>query len=567
MASIHALKWWQKAVFYQIYPRSFADGNGDGIGDLVGMTQRLDYLKDLGVDGLWLSPHYPSPLYDCGYDVSDYCDVAPEYGTLEQFKRFLDEAHKRDIRVILDMVFNHTSDQHPWFLESRSSKNNPKRDWYIWESGKNGGPPNNWYSMFGGSAWELDPLTGEYYYHFFFKQQPDLNFNNPEVKQAMWDAVRFWLDMGVDGYRLDAIGTIYETPGLPNHKAKISQDEHYKLSFLASTPQEEKAVGKIWQAMYGLQCDQPAVHDLMKDLRKLVDEYPEKVLVGEADDIQYYGSGDDELHLAFNFPLLRTRLLSPAWVRKNQRERLSRLPDGAWPCNTLGNHDSPRVYNRFGDGEHNAAWARVNLALMLTLKGTPFLYNGEEIGMTDYLLADEKYFADQQSHFFLGLARSNPELVKPEEAMFIAAMAGRDKNRTPLQWANQPNAGFSPTGVDTWLPVNPNYAEGVNVEDQLHDPSSLLSYYRFMLKLRKETPALIAGEYEALNADANCLAFLRRCDEQTCLVVLNMTPKARRLNVALPGDLKLVYRTDDQRGVTLNFAPFEVFIAEVQTTR
>jgi alpha-glucosidase len=561
------LHWWQKAVFYQIYPRSFADGNGDGIGDVAGMIDRLDYLKDLGVDGVWLSPHFPSPLFDCGYDVSDYCDVAPEYGTLAQFQRFLDEAHKRNIRVILDMVFNHTSNQHAWFIESSSSRDNPKRDWYVWRDGKNGGPPNNWYSTFGGSAWELDPRTGQYYYHCFFPQQPDLNWRNPEVKQAMWDAVRFWLKMGVDGFRLDAIGTIYEDEALPDQQAGITQEELYALDAAAKTPEDRRKLGDYWRKMFKYQIDMPGVHDLMKELRQVVDEFPDKVLVGETDDIRFYGNGNDELHINFNFPLMQTERLSPAWVRRNQRNRLGKLPAGAWPCNTLGNHDCPRVYNRFGDGAHNPEWARINLALMLTLKGTPFLYNGEEIGMSDYLFEDVARFRDLQALFFLELIRKHPEFAKPEDAARIAASIGRDKNRTPMQWGASANAGFSPQGVEPWLPVNPNYAEGINVADQENDPGSLLNDYRKLLHLRRENPALIAGEYEPLNSDAGCLAFLRKSEEQTCLVVLNMTEKSRRLTLSLPGKLRQVFSTHPRDTVELSFAPFEVFIAELDDTK
>lgn len=563
MKSVSELLWWQKAVFYQIYPRSFADGNGDGIGDFHGMIAKLDYLQDLGVDGLWLSPHFPSPQFDCGYDVSDYCDVAPEYGDLDLFKQFLEEAHKRDIRVILDLVMNHTSDQHAWFEESRSSMDNPKRDWFVWRDGKKGGPPNNWCSTFGGSAWELDPRTGQYYYHFFFKEQPDLNWLNPEVKQAMWDAVRFWLGMGVDGFRLDAVGTVFEEEDLRDHQAGITQEELMGLAYLAKTPAENKRVGKLWLAMFKHQVEMPGVHELMKDLRQVVNEYPERVLVGETDDIRFYGNGDDELHLNFNFPLVRTKRLTPSWVRKNQRSRLGQLPGLAWPCNTLGNHDSPRLHSQFGDGQHDDALARVNLALMLTLKGTPFLYNGEEIGMRDYLFTDVSKFKDLLANYYYGLMISMPELVKPEEAPSQAASIGRDKCRTPMHWANAANGGFSPEGVETWLPVDPLYAEGVNVADQQGDPHSLLNFYRRLLRMRRENPALIAGEYEVLQSDANCLAFLRISVEQTCLVVLNMRETPRKLNLRLPGKLRLVFSSHRQSGTELVFAPFEVLIAEV----
>ncbi len=565
-----AFKWWQTAVFYQIYPRSFADGNGDGIGDFKGIIGRLDYLKDLGIDGLWLSPHFPSPQWDCGYDISDYCAVEPEYGTLDEFKVFLAEAHKRGIRVILDMVLNHTSDQHPWFLESRSSRDNPKRDWYIWRDARpGGGIPNNWYSSFGGPAWEYDEATHSYYYHFFFKQQPDLNWRNPQVKQAMFDAVRFWLDLGVDGYRLDAVDTIYEDPNLPDQQAGVTQEELYQRFHEVKTPEDWKTLEPLWEAMFLYQEGLPEVHDLMRELREVINEYDDRVLVGETDDIAFYGSGEDELHLAFNFPLMQTARLTPAGVRANQKTRLSLLPAGAWPCNTLGNHDCARVYNRFGDGQHNDALARLNLILLLALKGTPFLYNGEEIGMSDCLITDLAQFRDQTGLFIYQMVMKLGGLP-PEEALLLAARNSRDKNRTPHQWANKANAGFSPAGVTPWLPVNPNYVEGVNVADQEGQPASLLNFYRQALHMRRQNPALIGGECQPLLEDAeNTLAFLRSSPEQVCLVALNMSPELNCPAFDLPGKrAKLIFSTHARPDgildlIDLELAPFEALIAEI----
>ncbi|MBU1662229.1 MAG: alpha-glucosidase [Chloroflexi bacterium] len=563
------LKWWQKAVFYQIYPRSFADGNGDGIGDIQGMIERLDYLKNLGIDALWLSPHYPSPYADCGYDVADYTDVAPEYGTLDEFKRFLNEAHQRDIRIILDMVLNHSSDEHSWFLESRSSRDNPKRDWYVWLDGVNGGSPNNWCSAFGGSAWEYDSTTDQYYYHFFLTEQPDLNWHNPEVKQAMWDAIRFWLDMGVDGFRLDAIGTIFEDPAMPDHTSEMSQIELYIAFRTARNAEERAKFMPHWEAMYQYQVEQPGMHALMQELRTVINEYDDRLLVGESDMIEYYGDGSNELHLAFNFPLMHTGgRFTPAWIRSNQQERLSTLPPGAWPCNTLNNHDSSRVYNQFGDGHHDAALARLSLALMLTLRGTPFLYNGEEIGMTDLLLEDISQFYDTPAIWMYNLAVN--EMGLPEAEVFpLVAQASRDRCRTPMQWANAPNGGFSPEGVDTWLPANPNYAEGVNVAEQLDDPDSLLNFYKNMILMRKRTPALIAGDYEPLHQDAEeYLAFTRSSEEQRCLVVLNYSDQSQNLSFDLgtsAGNLVFSNQTrDDTIDLTqFEVAPFEIVIAEI----
>jgi len=563
--------WWKKAVFYQIYPRSFADGNGDGIGDIQGIIAKLDYLQDLGVDAIWLSPHFPSPLWDCGYDVADYTGVAPEYGNLDDFMRMLDGMHQRGIRLILDLVLNHTSDQHPWFLESRSSRDNPKRDWFIWRDGKEGGPPNNWYSTFGGSAWEYDEKTGQYFYHFFFKQQPDLNWRNPEVKQAMFDAVRFWLDRGVDGFRLDAIGTIFEDADLPDHKSTLTQPELYRLSRMVTTEEERTYVQAEWKTMFKHQHDLPGIHELMRDLRALVDEYPERVLVGETDLIEYYGTGEDELHLVFNFPLMRTERLLPVWIRANQQARLAALPADAWPCNTLGNHDSPRIFNRYGDGIHDAALARAHLALMLTLRGTPFLYNGEEIGMTDLLLEDIHQFRDM-----LGVWSYETEMEvlgsRQEAALVYSARAGRDKCRTPMQWRNAPNGGFSPQGVTPWLPVNPNFAEGINVEEQLGDPESLLNFYRRLLKVRRNSPALIFGEYQELHSNAAEMVSFLRSDPpsgQACLVVINLSEHAHTINFKLPARKANVLFSSRLRGEEelnlqeLFVAPYETFIGEL----
>lgn len=564
------LEWWQSAVFYQIYPRSFADGNGDGIGDLLGIIGRLDYLKDLGIDAIWLSPHYPSPLSDVGYDISDYMDVAPEYGTLEDFQGFLNGAHQRNMRVILDLVMNHTSSQHPWFLESRASVNNPKRDWYIWRAGKDGGPPNNWYSGFGGSAWEYDPQTGQYYYHFFFKEQPDLNWNNPEVKQAMWDSVRFWLDLGVDGFRLDAIDTIFEDLQLTDHPVQQSLIELQAAWLGAGDPKEQQALEEQYQAFFQYQTDLPAVQGLMRELRAVTNQYPGRILVGETDRVCYYGDGSDQLHMVFNFPLMNTNRLTPAWVRHNQQERLSELPSKAWPCNTLGNHDAPRVLSRFSDGRPAAAITRLCMALMLTLRGTPFLYNGEEIGMTDLLLEDIHQFHDNLGIWVYNAAIQEYSLP-PAEAIQWANRLGRDKCRTPLQWANAPNAGFSPAGVAPWLPVNPNFAQGINVADQTDDPSSLLSFYRRMLRLRKSTPALIAGDYIPVHETAaDYLAFLRKSSAQTCLVVLNMSENPHKLHFdRMSQAARCLFSTIDGRESQVSnlsqfeLAPFEVYIGEL----
>jgi len=554
-------RWWQTAVFYQIYPRSFADGNGDGIGDFAGITARLDYLRELGIDAIWLSPHFPSPFLDCGYDISDYMDVAPEYGTLADFRAFLDAAHARGIRVVLDLVLNHTSDQHPWFVESRAGRDNPRRDWYIWHDGRAGGPPNNWASIFGGSAWEYDATTDQYYYHAFLKEQPDLNWRNPAVKQAMWDVARFWLDMGVDGFRLDAVATVFEHPDLPNHALARAPDEIYNANLLTMDE---------YRTLMGYQIQQPGVHELMRELRQLIDTYPgDRVLLGEDEDVSYHGTGDDELHLVYNFPFMRTARLTPAHIRANQRERLVALPPDAWPTNTLNHHDAPRVWSRYGDGRHNDQLARLHAALLLTLKGTPFLFNGEEIGMADLELTRLEEVRDTAalSQYRILTERMG---VAADEALAAVFAATRDRCRSPMQWSAGPNAGFCPPGVAPWLPTNSNADAGVNVATQEGDPASLLHFYRRLLRLRRATPALQTGEYHPLDEDdPDVLAFIRHdgTTGQRCLVALNFADELRHVNPAtVGGTLRPLFAEPLANVIVaarLDLAPFGIVIAEL----
>lgn len=559
------LKWWQQAVFYQIYPRSFADGNGDGIGDFPGITAKLDYLRELGIDAIWLSPHYPSPFLDCGYDISDFSAVAPEYGSLADFTTFLREAHARDIRVILDLVLNHSSDQHPWFLESRSSRDNPKRDWYIWHDGKADGPPNNWASIFGGSAWTYDAPTGQYYYHAFLKEQPDLNWRNPAVKAAFWQVVRFWLDLGVDGFRLDAIATLFEDPALPDQTLVGSPDEIVDANRLTIAE---------YQQLMRYQINRPGLHELLRELRALLDEYSgDRLLVGEDENPAFHGASNDELHLVFNFPLMRVKRLSPAHIRANQARRLAELPPGAWPCNTLGNHDSPRVWSQYGDGIHNDALARLHLAILLTLKGTPFLFNGEEIGMSNLELTELDQLRDTAAigQYHLMLEKLG---ASPDEALAYVIATTRDRCRSPLQWSSAPNGGFCPATVAPWLPISTSAYEGVNVADQERDPESVLWFYRRMLQLRRATPALVSGDYQALPATAEILTFVRHdaASGQTCLVALNFAAEEQPVSVAFSQPARLLFSSAQRHTLALDqlrLAPFEILIAELaeSTTR
>jgi alpha-glucosidase len=499
--------WWQTGVIYQIYPRSFQDSNGDGIGDLPGITQRLDYLSDtLGVDAIWISPIYPSPMHDFGYDVADYCDIHPLFGSMADFDRLLEETHWRGLKLILDLVPNHTSDEHPWFLESRSSRDNPKRDWYIWrDPAPDGGPPNNWLSHFGGPAWTLDETTGQYYMHQFVKQQPELNYRNPDVLNAMLDVMRFWLDKGVDGFRVDVIGLMMKDP--------LFRDEPPNPAWNGVKPFD--SLLHIYTA------DLPEVHDLIHEMRKVLDSYDDRMMVGETyvpNDIlvKYYGTPEKkECHLPFNFQLI-TAPWDAAGVRKMVDDYEAVLPPDAWPNWVLGNHDQHRIATRVGPNQ-----ARVANMLLLTLRGTPTCYYGDELGMENVPIPPEKI-------------QDPPAVNQPE----IAHIVGRDPERTPMQWNASPNAGFAAPDVkELWLPLSPNYRE-VNVANQMNDPRSFLNFFRRLLTYRKDSAALKWGSYRSLDAGSeeaqrNCFVFERQAGDQRVMVALNFSAQEQKLS--LPG--------------------------------
>jgi alpha-glucosidase len=514
--------WWKYGVIYQIYPRSFKDTTGNGIGDLAGLIEKLDYLNEaLGVDALWLSPFYPSPMADFGYDVADYTDVDPLFGDLGTFDELVAQTHRRGLKIIIDLVPNHTSDQHPWFVESRASRDNPKRDWYIWADPKpDGGPPNNWLSVFGGPAWEWDAATGQYYSHSFLKEQPDLNWRNPAVKAAMFDVARFWLDRGVDGFRIDVIHFLIKDSQLRDNPPARTEDAFHGREYVAFEHIYDK--------------NRPEVHGIIRDFRRLLDEYEERMAVGEVylEDIQdwasYYGKQLDELHLPFNFRLIRTPWNAAA-IRRSVDELEAMLPPGAWPNYVLGNHDQHRLVSRIGTTQ-----VRVAAMLLLTLRGTPTLYYGDEIGMTDVLILPEQ----QLDPFGLRV----PGL-------------GRDPCRTPMQWSPEPNAGFSASDTPgLWLPLASDYQQ-VNVERQLADPTSILSLYRRLLAYRKATPALQWGSYQAVDGVPEaCYVFVRQADDQRVLVALNFSDQEQR--VALPqwgrGQIVLSTHLDRQEIVALS---------------
>ena len=499
---IPGYKWWQTSIIYQIYPRSFQDSNNDGVGDLPGILRRLDYVQSLNVGAIWLSPIYPSPMHDFGYDVSDYCAIHPLFGTLEDFDRLLAEVHARGMKLILDLVPNHTSDEHPWFVESRSSRDNPKRDWYIWrDPAPDGGPPNNWLSFFGGPAWTYDERTGQYYLHQFVKQQPELNYRNPEVLEAMLDQMRFWLDRGVDGFRVDVIWLLI--------KDALFRDEPPNPDWDGVNPHNS--------LLHIYTQNQPEVHEIIRRMRRLLDEYDDRMMVGEIylpnkELMTYYGANLDECHLPFNFQLI----LAP-WEAQTVRRLVDQyeadLPPGGWPNWVLGNHDQHRLATRVGPAQ-----ARVANMLLLTLRGTPTCYYGDEIGMEDVPIPPE-------------LVQDPPAVNQPE----IAHIVGRDPERTPMQWDDSPNAGFTAPGVQPWLPLAADYARR-NVAAQSQDPKSMLSFFRALTTLRRSTPALMVGDYASVDAGVdNIFAYMRTYGDERLLIVLNFADSTYRLDFSQLG--------------------------------
>lgn len=495
------LKWWQTGIIYQIYPRSFMDGNGDGVGDLRGIIQKLDYLKNSGVDAIWLSPIYPSPMKDFGYDISDYRGIEPIFGTMDDFDELLAEIHDRGMKMILDLVPNHTSDQHPFFLESRISKDNPKRDWYLWrDPAPDGGPPNNWLSFFGGSAWTFDEATGQYYLTSFAREQCDLNFRNPDVLPWTLDNMRFWLDRGVDGFRVDVIWTML--------KDEQFRDEPPNPDWDGNVPHDS--------LLHIYTQDVDGIHDIVRTMRAVIDEYDDRVMIGEIylppeKLVTYYGENLDECHMPYNFELI----IMPEWSAKAVHQAVDRyhsvVPDGAQPNYVLGNHDQHRLASRVG-----RAQAQIGLMLLLTLRGTPTFYYGEEINMVN--------------------GEIPPEKVHDPAALYqmdVADVTGRDPERTPMQWDTSENAGFSPAGVETWLPVTADYKNfNVAVEDE--DKASTLSFFRRLVDLRRQEPALHGGKYQSVDTGTeDIFAYLRTAEgEDSFLVVLNFTQNEHTLDLS-----------------------------------
>ena len=514
---VHDREWWKEGIIYQIYPRSFSDANGDGIGDLQGIIEKLDYLNDgtprsLGIDAIWLSPIYPSPMYDFGYDISDYCAIDPVFGDIRTFDTLIDEAHRRKVRIILDMVFNHSSHLHPWFIESRASNDSPKRDWYIWKDPPPGARvPNNWQAAFGGSGWEWDEASQQFYYHSFLKEQPDLNWWNPRLRGAVFDVMRYWLDRGVDGFRLDVVHFYRKDRLFRNNPRGMTGFTKGLIPY------------DRYRHLYDR--DRPEGHEIFREMRKVADEYPGIMMVGETPyehgaevAASYLGDGTDELPLAFYFQFLLAR-----WRRSVYRKRIEGLytaiPDKGWPCWVLNNHDMSRSIDRlswpFESLEKRESRAKAAAAILLTLRGTPFLYYGEELGMRNGSIPRSK-------------------IQDPLGRRYWPVYKGRDLSRTPMQWSPRSHAGFST--AEPWLPVNRDYVSR-NVEYSQGDQDSLLEYYKRLIWLRRSEDALQYGTLQWVEGLADpCLGYIRQYESQVFLVLVNFS--ASPLKVLLPAGLR-----------------------------
>ena len=545
--------WWKGAVIYEIYPRSFQDTNGDGIGDLGGITSRLDYLKSLGIDAIWLTPIYPSPQVDFGYDIADYENIDPKYGTLKDFDSLVAEARKRNIRVIMDLVLNHSSDKHPWFIESASSRNNPKRDWYIWRNGKAPGvPPNNWQSVFGHSAWQYDAKTGQYYYHKFYVQQPDLNWRNPAVQKAMYDIERFWIKRGVSGFRLDAVTTLYEDPQLRDEPIVRDKSGKPEINVFGEVTVDGSLTDK-----------QPGVHDVLRTLRRIANGYPKDqvVLVGEtwvgsvSELRTMYGAHNDELQLPMD--------LQVGFIDKFDTQQFRKLINdaetgigGNEPLFVLDNHDKPR-WDRYGDGVHNADIGRVLSTVILASRDTAIYYYGDEIGMVT------------------STPMRKEDVRDPVGVTGWPKEKGRDGERTPMQWTAAPNAGFSPPGVKTWLPI-PASSATTNVAVQADRSDSILSWFKALGRLKHDNAALRQGDEVMLNTgDLNELSWLRRTPGEPAVVVIcNLTAKPQNVSFDLKargiatGNVATLLKTpgtDDPASLSaIALKPFGVYLLQVR---
>lgn len=539
------VKWWQKAVFYQIYPRSFSDSTNNGIGDLRGIINKLDYLEELGVDGIWFSPFFPSPQEDCGYDITDYGTINPEYGTMKDFDELLKKSHKKGIKIILDIILNHTSAQHPWFLESKKDRTNEKKDWYVWRDGrgKDGKkPPNNWRALIGGSVWEWCEERNQFYLHQFLSCQPDLNWRNLDVQIAMFNYIRFWLDKGVDGFRLDIIQTLFE-------------DEYFKNNPWSwrLLPTQDTNAAILQNPKYTQFL--PETFEVCRKLRILLDSYsPDRMLVGEATGSPqmikpFYGKNNDRLHLTFNFKF-GVQPFSATKFRKALEETEKVLPEPYWPCYVFSNHDTTRLISRLKNDKEKA---KLLALMLLTLRGTPFIYYGEEIGMHQVKVPKEKQIDSISNHKVWGIP--------------IGHLFGRDGCRTPMQWDNSPiNAGFTkdPKTVP-WLPIGSN--ESINIKSELSDEKSILIFFKNLLKVRKQYESLQSGSLKvSLDSNSNLLIYERTLQKQRLTIILNFSNKRQGI-ITTNKKSKQIFSTilfNEQKEISekMTLEPYEGIIVE-----
>ncbi|MDS0980678.1 alpha-glucosidase [Staphylococcus hominis] len=544
--------WWKEAVAYQVYPRSFNDSNNDGIGDLPGMVEKLDYLKDLGIDVIWLSPMYKSPNDDNGYDISDYQDIMEEFGTMEDFNHLLSEIHKREMKLILDLVVNHTSDEHPWFIESRSSKDNPKRDWYIWADPKpDGSEPNNWESIFNGSTWEYDDTTKQYYFHLFSKKQPDLNWSNPDVREAVFKMMNWWFEKGIDGFRVDAI-------------------THIKKTFEAGDLPVPK--GKQYAPAFDVDMNQPGIQDWLQEMKDKSLSHYDIMTVGEANGVnpdnakEWVGEKEGKFNMIFQFEHLglwstgdsKFDVLSYKNVLNRWQKQLEGI---GWNALFIENHDQPRRVSTWGDDKKYWFESATSHAVVYFLQqGTPFIYQGQEIGMTNYPFESIETFNDVAVKTEYQIVKSQGGDVN--QLLDKYKMENRDNSRTPMQWTNEVNGGF--TEGTPWFPVNPNY-KTINVAQQSEDSDSVLNFYKRLIKIKKSDDIYTYGEFNLIDdANENIFAYTRKLNNKTVLVAGNLTDHVASLNLPFevePSQIKL-HNYKNDLDIT-NMRPFEAFVAEL----
>lgn len=520
-------RWWKEAIVYQVYPRSFKDSNGDGVGDLKGITSKLDYIQGLGINVVWLSPHFDSPNADNGYDIRDYRKVMTEFGTMADFDELLKGVKQRNMKLIIDLVVNHTSDEHVWFVESRKSKESPYRDYYFWRPAKDGKEPNNWVSFFSGAAWKLDPATGEYYLHLFAEKQPDLNWDNPKVRTEVYDLMKFWLDKGVDGFRMDVIPFISKREGLPD------LPQEYLTSM---RPQYFYAMG-------------PHLHEYLQEMNREVLSKYDVMTVGEAFGVTMEQTPSlvderrNELNMIFNFDAVRLNRNGRVWrnwtlpeLKAIYTTQENALDVHSWNTIFLSNHDNPRVVSAFGDDSsaYRVPSAKLLATMLLTLKGTPFIYQGDELGMTNYPFQSIEQFDDiEVKNAWKAYVVTNQ--VSANDFIADLRKTGRDNSRTPMQWDGSANAGFT-TAPKAWLAVNPNYKD-INARQQLSDPNSIYNYFRQMADMRHKTPAFVYGDYKDLDpTNPKIFAYARTMGTEKYLIVLNFSGDS--VAYGLPSDLK-----------------------------